>query len=219
MSPIRRVGVLGDIHAEDKALEAALEALKEARVEAILAVGDIVDGPGGNAERCCKLLQQAGVLAVRGNHERWLLAGERRNEAHATPVRDRNALEFLGSLPRTRELDTPSGRAMLCHGVGEDDMSFLKPDTRGYGLQDIPTLRQLMLREDLVFMIGGHTHQRMVRRFPGLTVVNVGTLHREDDPCFATIDFERRSVDFYDFDAEGRPHRGDARELVLPDPV
>ena len=59
---------------------------------------------------------------------------------------------------------------MLCHGVGTDDEAWLLPDTRGYALQDIPTLRELMLDDDVRFMIGGHTHERMVRVFPGLTV-------------------------------------------------
>jgi predicted phosphodiesterase len=46
-------------------------------------------------------------------------------------------------------------------------------------------------------MIGGHTHQRMVRVFPGLTVVNVGTIHRKDEQTFTVIDFRVRKIEVY----------------------
>ena len=71
------------------------------------------------------------------------------------------------------------------------------PDTRGYALQDIPTLRELMLDEDVQFMLGGHTHRRMVRVFQGLTVVNVGTIHRKDEQTFTVVDFDVMRVSFY----------------------
>jgi hypothetical protein len=43
----------------------------------------------------------------------------------------------------------------------------------------------------------------MVRRFPKLVVVNVGTLHRMHDPCCAIIDFQLGGVTFFDLDDRG----------------
>jgi predicted phosphodiesterase len=106
---------------------------------------------------------------------------------------------------------------MLCHGVGEDDEAWLLPETRGYALQDIPTLRELMLDEGVQYMIGGHTHQRMIRVFPGLTVVNAGTLHRKDEQSFTVIDFDARKVAFYSA-AEADMGRL-LEELDLPEPA
>ena len=48
------------------------------------------------------------------------------------------------------------------------------------------------------FIINGHSHHRMVRRFADLTIINAGTLRRDHSPCFAAIDFERHYVMFWD---------------------
>jgi predicted phosphodiesterase len=71
---IRRFGAIGDVHAEDGLLRAALSHLESAGVDALLCVGDIVDGRG-DVDACCTLLAEHGVLSVRGNHERWMLGG------------------------------------------------------------------------------------------------------------------------------------------------
>jgi hypothetical protein len=45
----------------------------------------------------------------------------------------------------------------------------------------------------------------MVRAFPGLTIINAGTLHPDYSPCFLQIDFRRAVVSFFDFGADGVP--------------
>ncbi|MBW2212244.1 MAG: metallophosphoesterase family protein, partial [Deltaproteobacteria bacterium] len=171
---LNRLGVIGDVHCASETLERALDALEAMNVEAILCVGDLVDGPG-DADATLGLLQTRRVQCVAGNHERWFLDGEQRSLESATLEVSRASRAFIESLPKGRRYATPNGNALLCHGVGEDDEAWLRPDTRGYALQDMPTLRELMLDEDVDFMIGGHTHQRMIRVFPGLTVINAGT--------------------------------------------
>lgn len=42
-----------------------------------------------------------------------------------------------------------------------------------------------------------------MRRFPGLVIVNVGTLFRLHDPCCAIIDFELGDVEFFDLNDAG----------------
>lgn len=195
MRVIRRVGVLGDVHGEAVALEAALAFFADARVEAVLAVGDVVDGP--DVGRCLALLKDHRVLVVRGNHERWCLAGEMRNLPDATPRLEGGERAFVESWPKTMRFDTPMGGLLLCHGVGEDDMAELRPSTRGYGLQDIAPLRRLMLDPEVSFMLGGHTHERMIRRFQGLVAVNAGTLVQAHEPCVCTLDFEARRYAYH----------------------
>lgn len=215
---VGRVGVLGDVHAEDQHLELALAAFAEQRVDARLAVGDVLDGPG-DADRCCDLLQDANVLTVRGNHDRWWLHGEMRSVPHATGFLSERSHAFIASLPATRELVTPMGKVLLCHGVGEDDMAALTPDTRGYSLQAIPALRELMLRPDLSFTVGGHTHRRMVRRFQGLVAVNAGTLLRGHEPGFVVIDFHAARVQFFDILDGGRVEAAQGMDLPYPAPL
>ncbi|MBW2215213.1 MAG: metallophosphoesterase family protein, partial [Deltaproteobacteria bacterium] len=199
---LNRLGVIGDVHCASETLERALDALEAMNVEAILCVGDLVDGPG-DADATLGLLQTHGVQCVAGNHERWFLDGEQRSLESATLEVSRASRAFIESLPKGRRYATPNGNALLCHGVGEDDEAWLRPDTRGYALQDMPTLRELMLDEDVDFMIGGHTHQRMIRVFPGLTVINAGTIHRKDEQTFMVVDFGAMRAEFYSA-AEGK---------------
>jgi putative phosphoesterase len=194
---LTRFGILGDVHCEDERLARALEVLRGRDVDAILAVGDIVDGYG-DVERTVALLDAHDVIAVRGNHERWFITGQMRNLDDSTTTLSGDAWAWVESLPTTRELETSAGKLLLCHGVGEDDMLVLRPDTRGYGLQ--AALTPIRGRDDLSFVVGGHTHIRMVRVLgTGLTFINPGTLHRNWEAGFGLVDLETREVTFWDF--------------------
>ena len=205
-APLRRVGVLGDVHAEDVALDAALHFFAHQSLDAVLCVGDIVDGPG-DAERTVALLMEHDVVCVRGNHERWFAGGHARSLPDATPAGTLSggAKAFLASLPATRTLDTVAGAALLCHGLGRDDMARLDDDTRGYALACCTELWSVHAARDVAWMIGGHTHRRMVRRFDHLTVLNAGTLYRAHDPCLMMVDFEALEASFYDLDGDRAP--------------
>jgi predicted phosphodiesterase len=215
---VGRVGVVGDVHCESETLSQVLDALETMNVDAVLCVGDLVDGPG-DADAALVMLEARGVQCVAGNHERWFLEGERRDVADATESISESAIAFIRRLRKTKLYATPAGTAMLCHGVGKDDDAWLRPDTRGYALQDIPTLRELMLDDSIQFMIGGHTHQRMVRVFPGLTVVNAGTIHRKDEQSFVVIDFNLMNVAFYSAAENDMGRLIEELPLPEPDPV
>ncbi len=123
---LKTVGAIGDIHAEDVRLAAVLDYFADVGVDKVLAVGDIVDGPG-DPLLCCRLLQQHHVDVVMGNHDRWLVRDGVRVEAESgttDPLRD-----FLKALPPTREYETAGGSLLLCHGLGENDMNRLIPNT------------------------------------------------------------------------------------------
>jgi len=193
---VGRVGVVGDVHCESETLGRVLDALETMNVDAVLCVGDLLDGPG-DADETLATLGAREVQCVAGNHERWFLDGEQRSLENATRAINETSRAFLDALPKVRGYTTPSGNALLCHGVGEDDEAWLLPDTRGYALQDIPTLRELMLDQEVQFMLCGHTHERMIRVFPGLTVINAGTIHRKDEQTFMVVDFAAMRVGFY----------------------
>lgn len=192
-----RVGVLGDAHGQDHTIARALRFFERLRADAVLCVGDIVDGPG-DVDRCVELLRGSGAFAVKGNHERWFLAGDQRRVADATIDARPETRAYFEALPSTRCFDTPAGKLMLCHGVGEDDMAELRPDTMGYSLQGIPALRDLLLDPEVSYAVGGHTHERMVRRFQGLTFLNAGSLVAEQEPCVLWIDFGDQTFAFHD---------------------
>ncbi len=194
---VSKVGAIGDIHAEDVRLSAVLRYLADVGVDKVLAVGDIVDGPG-DPLRCCRLLEEHQAEVVMGNHDRWLVKDAVRAEA-ASGATD-ELRDFLEALPATREYETPAGPLLLCHGLGENDMNRLTPDDYGYAQEANDELQELLATKQYRFVINGHTHCRMVKDFGGVTIINVGTLFGEHEPCFAIIDLENAEVVFYDVD-------------------
>lgn len=194
---LRRFGVLGDVHTEDRALELALGVFEISELDAILCVGDIVDGRG-DADRTCQLLRDANVLAVRGNHDRWFLRGTSLGMPDDTRTLDEGHREWLASLPPTRRFETPLGGLLLCHGVGDDDMAVLRSSIDEYALAWLAPLHRLQADPSVAWMVGGHTHERMVRVLDGLTVINAGTLHRGYEQGFMIVDLHARTVQCFD---------------------
>jgi predicted phosphodiesterase len=76
-----------------------------------------------------------------------------------------------------------------------------------------------MLDEDIQFMFGGHTHERMVRVFPGLTVLNVGTIHRNFEQTFMVADFAAMRVGFYSAAEANMGELIEELDLPAPPPV
>ena len=122
------------------------------------------------------MLQEYGVVTVRGNHDRWLLEGRTGVAREGVGLAAR---AYLASLPATLAFDTPAGRLLLCHGLGEDDMARLCPYDEGYALEANHALHALVGAAEYRLVIGGHTHHRMVRSLYGATFINPGTLLRE----------------------------------------
>lgn len=203
---LSRIGIIGDIHAQATRLKNALDFLQSAQVERILCVGDIADG-FGDGNRCCELLQAFDVATVAGNHDRWLLDGEERDMKGSVARESLSArsIAWLRNLPRTLRFETVAEPLLLCHSVGDNDMAQLTPDHYGADLENNDDLQQLLRADEFRWMIGGHTHRRMVRRFGNLTVINPGTIVESilvegSDPCFMVVDFAERCAEFIPFE-------------------
>ncbi len=84
-NPIKRLGAIGDIHAEDQLLNQALQFLNTQALDVIVCVGDIADG-SGSVNACCDSLKTENVLTVKGNHDNWLLDNTIRGIPEATPL-------------------------------------------------------------------------------------------------------------------------------------
>ena len=192
MQLIRRIGLIGDLHCEDEALELALGELGRQGVELVLQAGDICDG-AGDLERTISLLVEHRVLAVRGNHDRWLLSNQLRDLPYANVLAQvtPTSVDYLAHLPATRELASPRGNVLLCHGLGENDMASVKPHHEGYDIDFNTELQRLIAERRFQFVLNGHTHRSMLRRFGGLSIINAGTLLRDAERCFMVVDFER----------------------------
>ena len=197
-----RIGVIGDIHTRADRLQWAIGTLREQRVEALFATGDVVDGPNPESVgHVCELLQRHAVATVLGNHDRWLLDEQQRDLTEATYPEevDNASRKFLLSLPQTIELHTPSGLALLGHGLGSNDMTSLYPYDHGPALRNNTTLQAILRAARYQFVIGGHTHLRMVRSISGVTFINAGALHYTQEPCCLMLDFAARRAQFLDY--------------------
>lgn len=197
----QKLGVIGDIHGQSFLLETALNFLT-AKVDQILAVGDIVDGDG-NVNLCCELLQTYQVRAIMGNHERWFVNQELRHLKNATQITEikPHCYEYLANLPPILEIDTAQGLLLLCHGIGTDDMSKLNPDDSDYAIESNFSLQEVINSGKYNLMVNGHTHLRMVRKINHLTIINAGSLKGkyEEKPCFLILDLLKKIVNFYEF--------------------
>lgn len=182
----------------------ALARLEERGVRLVVATGDIADGTG-SVDECCRLLQAHEVVAVCGNHDRWLLAGSARQLPEATALADvsEESRAFLARLPRMVEITTTTGSALLCHGLGPNDMARVGPDDSGYALASNDELQKLLQNGYYRWVINGHSHRRMVRPFPGMTIINAGTLLPRQAPCFLEVDFDQAVVLVFEFSADG----------------
>jgi predicted phosphodiesterase len=219
-----RFGLIGDIHAEDERLAAALALFERERAAEVLFVGDVADGLG-DLNRCCALLSDARAIGVRGNHDRWLLEDTMRSLPNAKTRDDLtpSALAFLESLPAVRDIDTPLGLLLLCHGVGESDMRRLSAEDAGYALETQDELASVLEAHRHAIVVGGHTHARMVRRFrasdlrragdASLVFVNAGTLARDHTPCCALLDCKASVVTFFDLEEPSTPRAGESFAL------
>lgn len=189
---VRRFGLVGDVHGQATLLEQALAFLAaQPELDALLCTGDV---PAKNEEgvtatvRCCQLLREAGVLTVRGNHDRWHTDVE--NLAALYPP---EALAFLRSLPSSRSFETSRGPLLLCHGIGDDDMSGVYKNAGGASRDRWRHLAGLQKLEILVrhypyrLILLGHTHLAMAESHAGAFLINGGTLLADKEPPTVSI--------------------------------
>lgn len=199
LNPYTSVGVIGDVHCEHQSLALAINTLQDYGVEAIVCTGDVPTGQG-DVNACCELLEKHRIPTVRGNHDRWLLTLPSITLPHATDpsLVSKSSWSFLESLPVTIDLPTVRGPALLCHGLGQEDMLTILTDQSDVELGENPILYDIVEADRYRFIISGHSHERMVRRYQSLTMINAGTLRRDHNPCFAAIDFRAEQFIFWD---------------------
>jgi predicted phosphodiesterase len=190
MEVLHRIGVIGDVHACDSRLASLLGDLAQRELDAIWCVGDIVTGPG-DPDRCVELLQAAGAVTVRGNHDRWCLDGALPvfADGHRLEELDPPTRAYLRSLPATHEAAAPDGTpVLLCHGLGPDDMNHASADDFGYALEANDGLMALRA-EGRRIVVKGHRHRPSIWRVAPLTLIDAGTLCADHtDRCGVVLD-------------------------------
>jgi predicted phosphodiesterase len=78
-------------------------------------------------------------------------------------------------------------------------MGALYPHDRGPELTNNAALQAILRERRHRYVVGGHTHRRMVRAIEGITFINAGAIKETRDPCCLVLDFETATAQFYDY--------------------
>jgi predicted phosphodiesterase len=184
---------LYDIHANLPALEAVLEDVRRAAVDAIVLGGDVVPGPMPRETLARLLSVELPVHFIHGNGELAVLAqidaaggapvtywGTTSGEPPPEPVRDvlrwtaeqiRPESDPLRRWPRTHRLVVSGlGDVLFCHGTPRSETECFTRLTPEAHLAPVFT----ETGADLV--VCGHTHMQFDRVVAGVRVVNAGSV-------------------------------------------
>ncbi len=198
------IGIIGDVHCEDRLLKRAVDILIAKNSEKIICTGDVADGKG-NFDKCVRILERHGIMTIRGNHDNWLLTNTMRSLTDATLIDNVNSrsINYLKNLYKTQDIQTSIGEILLCHGLSDNDMARLTPDDYGYALEANVELQKIISDNRYSFVINGHTHKRMVRDIGNCKFINAGSLISSNDPCFSYADFQENFIEFIFLEADG----------------
>ena len=123
-----RYAILGDIHANESALEAVLKDVANIRVDQILSLGDVV-GYGASPRAVIARLHEVNALVIRGNHDEaccgllepaFFNPGARAAAIWTKGLLTSKEQAWLSSLPLTLDLDECS----LAHGTYDHPQEF-----------------------------------------------------------------------------------------------
>ncbi len=183
----RRVAALYDVHGNLPALDATLEAVRAAGVDAIVVGGDVLPGPMPRA--CLERLRALDVPTsfLLGDGDRETLAARRGEESATLPAAVREALrwcageltpalaDWVATWPATVRAEMPCGTVLFCHATPTSDVAIVTTRT-----PDDEAARQFGGHgADVV--VCGHTHMAYDRHIDGagdsaLRVVNAGSV-------------------------------------------
>jgi predicted phosphodiesterase len=172
-----RIAVLADIHGNLPALRAVLRELDADGYDAIVVAGDVVAGPLVRQPLELLASRPEPVHWLRGNCEREAVAAfdgvaqaddpAGRGAAWSARALDRRWRDELARWPIARSLDG----ACFCHGSPSSDEELITRRTPD------EVLLELLSGVSERLVVGGHTHQQMVRRLhDGLTYANAGSV-------------------------------------------
>lgn len=172
-----RVCIIADIHGNMPALRAILATLPT--VDLIICCGDIV-GYYPDINEVCDLLRQKQVLAVRGNHDSYLIG-----KLLPDPMKEKvyqiewarahlivDHFQWIGSLPIEVRIKLGTLKLIIRHASLWDEETYLYPDAQ--------ILNSINLSENELLLIG-HTHRPMLAKSGKGTILNPGSVGQPRD--------------------------------------
>jgi putative phosphoesterase len=175
------IGILSDIHGNSFALESVLKEARQAGVEKLFILGDLV-GYFYYPEKVYQLLEDWDKYIIRGNHEDMFLdviAGRLDAEtvrkkygsslAHSIKVLPQEIKTEIGGYERSATIIVDGLSIMLAHGAPWDTNQYIYPDAARETLSrcDMPGV-------DYVFV--GHTHYPFIFHGKSSILINPGSV-------------------------------------------
>lgn len=180
-----RLGIITDIHNNVTALEAVLSRLKQTGCDGIVCCGDII-GIGPCPEETVRMMMEiTDLIAVRGNHEKYLLVGmpdrypneegmdypEMEHHKWEHSLLSEESVSFLGSLPDRVDFECCSARISVMHWSMDSNGKF--KHHKRYTTEE--ELGIVFDGENSDIILFGHHHTRNICRGDRL-YVNAGSL-------------------------------------------
>jgi len=158
-----RIGIVSDIHCNTAGLHRAIELMGD--IDRLICLGDSIWEYRFSNE-VVALLKERDAHTILGNHEEGFLGplGER---ARAREDIDPALLDWLAARPHRIELDCGGKRLLLVHSTPWEP--------RGAYIHPGDALLARFAEAEADFVLYGHTHRQVVKRFGGVTVVNPGS--------------------------------------------
>ena len=188
--------VFADVHGNTQALDAMLSA-ERTTADRFVFAGDIFGYFYGQQDIIERLMSLQNLVAVRGNHENYYLAGERLEEltdrygSSYTLSLLETQRNFLRALPSHTEFVADGKRVALFHGGPADDAETrIYPDT---------VLETVLPDPHYDILIVAHTHYRLFQKCGGVTVLNPGSLGQPRDGkgfSYCLLDTKTEDADF-----------------------
>ncbi|HVC51158.1 MAG TPA: YfcE family phosphodiesterase [Stellaceae bacterium] len=158
-----KFGIVSDIHCNAAGLGEALRLMGD--VDELICLGDSIWEYRFSNEVVAQL-RERGAHTILGNHEETFFGplGER---ARARPGSDPALVDWLASRPHRLSLDVGGKTLLLIHSTPwEPRGDYIHPES---------TLLARFGEADADFVLYGHTHAQVVRRFGRVLVINPGS--------------------------------------------
>jgi putative phosphoesterase len=158
-----RIGIVSDIHCNAAGLRQALALMGD--VEELICLGDSIWEYRFSNE-VAQILKEREAHTILGNHEECFFGplGER---ARARPDNDAALMDWLNNRPHRIELERDGKKLLLVHSTPwEPRGAYIHPDS--------PDLARFAEAE-ADFVLYGHTHRQVAKRFGHVMVINPGS--------------------------------------------
>ena len=188
-----KIGVVSDIHCNAAGLDEALRQLGD--IDELICLGDSIWEYRFSNE-VVQILREREAHVILGNHEEVFL-GPNGARARAREGINPELLEWLAERPHRIELERAGRKLLLVHSTPwEPRGAYIHPESG-----DLARFGEA----DADFVLYGHTHQQVVRRFGRVMVVNPGSAGDGRDSrngrklSCALIDLAADDVEIIDF--------------------